>query len=243
MRHPLQHLAFVFAACLPLALPAQLAHPVSEDQDAPRRVGTWEVSVVGGTLMLDHSLRDFLQSGRLGPGFIHELKTSAVHPVGSTVVATPGRSGNATTRVYPTEVLHLRLFAPTAELRVGYNIDRHFGVSLNAAQASAGGVTSLFIGPAVTWTMDLDRSTRPFVLAGSDYQRITGANGESVEANWGAHVGIGMRQMLTEHTALRLEGRLRMSVFNEVATRSGLTYSPVLLIGLSHFVGGSRGAP
>lgn len=228
-------------SCLPLMLAAQDRRPAIRAADMPRRAGTWEIGLGGGAMVLDHALRDYLMSGKLGVGFYHNVTMATAASVVS--VASPGMPGGATPQVRIRGREYLNFVVPSAELRIGYNLTNHLGLSVSGAQAMSGGVTSIFVGPAVTWTMNLDRGTRPFVLAGSDFQRISGANGETLNANWGGHVGIGMRQMLTEQTALRVEARLRVSKFEDVPTPSGITYSPALMIGVSHFMGGGRGTP
>lgn len=132
-------------------------------------------------------------------------------------------------------------FALTAVARVGYNFNRHLGFSLTGGAARASGVTYLTPEGAVTYTWNLNAKTSPFLLGGLELTRIQGQNDRTTHSTWGAHVGIGVRHMIGENLALRLEGRVRLERFQErYFTKNA--YNDVVTLGISYFVGGRRPA-
>jgi outer membrane protein OmpA-like peptidoglycan-associated protein len=137
-------------------------------------------------------------------------------------VATPGRG------------------TPTAVARVGYNFTRHLGLSVSAGGAVGSGITYLNPTEALTYTMNLNAKTSPFVLIGTELTRISGDNDRVTHSTWGAHAGLGVRHMVGEKLALRLEGRMRIAGYDEVPMRTHTTYSPLVNLGVSYFVGGRK---
>jgi outer membrane protein OmpA-like peptidoglycan-associated protein len=91
---------------------------------------------------------------------------------------------------------------------------------------------------SVTYTVNLNARTSPFLLVGSELTRIEGDNDRVTHTVWGAHAGAGVRQMLSGNLALRLEGRVRFQHYHEVPMPTPTTYSPLVTLGLSYFVGG-----
>lgn len=132
---------------------------------------------------------------------------------------------------------HLRL-DPVLEARVGYNFTRNLGLSVSLADAMRGGVSQVTLGEAFTYTFDLNETTSPFLLLGTELTRIMGDNNRVTHTTWGASAGLGIRHMLSDNLAVRLEGRVQVAGFREVPMRIATTYTPLGLIGLSYFVGG-----
>src|SRR3990172_7922831 len=131
---------------------------------------------------------------------------------------------------------------PLAAARVGYNFTRSLGVSVSGGGAIGSGVTYMTPTAAITYTVNLNARTSPFVLIGTEFTRISGNNGRVTHSTWGAGAGLGIRHMVGERLALRLEGRMRFEGFDEVPLRRNTTYSPVVTLGISYFVGGRQPA-
>lgn len=133
---------------------------------------------------------------------------------------------------------------PTAVLRVGYNFTRSLGVSVSGGGAVGSGVTYLTPAAALTYTVNLNAKTSPFIVIGTQFTRISGENARVTHSTWGAHAGVGIRQLLSDNLALRLEGRMQFEGYdldNDPAARGRSTvYNPVITLGLSYFVGGRR---
>ncbi len=129
---------------------------------------------------------------------------------------------------------------PLAAARVGYNFTRNLGFSVSGGGAIGSGVTYMTPTAAITYTLNLNAKTSPFVLIGTEFTRISGGNGRVTHSTWGAGAGLGIRHMVGERLALRLEGRMRFEGFDEVPMRKNTSYSPVVTLGLSYFVGGRQ---
>lgn len=129
---------------------------------------------------------------------------------------------------------------PSAAVRLGYNFSRHFGFSLGAEGASGSGVKYVSPFAAVTYTANLEAKTSPFITAGTQVTRITG-NNRVTHPTWGAHLGLGVRSMVSQNLALRLEGRMATEHYDELPGQRA-TYPLFATIGVSYFVGGRRPA-
>lgn len=127
---------------------------------------------------------------------------------------------------------------PAATARVGYNFTPNLGVSVGGTAAGGSGLRYLTPSAAVTYTWDLSAETSPFVLVGTELTRVDGINGRTTHSTWGAMGGVGVRHMVGENLALRLEGRMRLEGYQELAT--GNAFTSVATLGLSYFVGGRR---
>ena len=127
---------------------------------------------------------------------------------------------------------------PSAEFRLGYNINRHLGVSVNGGAVTGSGVTYLSPSGAITFTTDLNARTSPFVLVGTELTRITGENDRMTHSTWGLHAGLGIRRMVSENLAVRAEARMLFAGYREMPMRSNSTTSPMLHVGLSYFTRG-----
>lgn len=127
---------------------------------------------------------------------------------------------------------------PLAAARVGYNFNRNFGVSVSAEGAVGSGVGFLTPTGAITYTLDLNNTTSPFLMVGTEMTRIVGDNNRVTHSTWGALAGLGLRHFVHDNFALRLEGRVRIEGYREVPMVGQTAFSPVATLGLSYFVGG-----
>ena len=128
---------------------------------------------------------------------------------------------------------------PVAEARLGYNINRHIGISASAAIAEGHGVRYLTPAGALTYTVNLNAKTSPFLLISTALTRISGENDRQTHSTWGAAAGVGLRHFLTARAALRMEGRMHFAGYTEVPMAKDKTYEPQALIGLTFLVGGA----
>lgn len=135
---------------------------------------------------------------------------------------------------------------PGGVMRVGYNFTRNIGFSLSGGAEFGSGVMYLTPTAAVTYTLNLNARTSPFVLVGTQVTRMSGNNDRVTHSTWGAHAGLGIRHFLDENLALRLEGRFHVDGYdldNDPTIRSRSTvYNPGVALGISYFVGGRRPA-
>ncbi len=131
--------------------------------------------------------------------------------------------------------------APAAAARLGYNFNNNLGFSIGAGGATGSGVKYLIPFAALTYTVDLDATTSPFLTAGTQFTRITG-NGRVTHPTWGAHAGLGVRHMVSENLALRLEGRMGFEHYEELPGRK-TAYNTIATLGISYFTGGRRAPP
>jgi outer membrane protein OmpA-like peptidoglycan-associated protein len=129
-------------------------------------------------------------------------------------------------------------FVPAAAVRVGYNVTNHWGFSIGTAGAKGSGVKYLVPFAAATYTANLNARFSPFLTGGTQFTRITG-NSRRTHPTWGAHVGIGIRNMLGENIALRLEGRMAVEHYAELPGAK-TAYNPIATIGFSFFSAGRR---
>ena len=129
---------------------------------------------------------------------------------------------------------------PTAEARIGYNFNRHVGITVGAEGERGGDVTSLSPNASIALTTNLNARTAPFLLVGTEITRITGLNDRVTHSTWGAHAGLGLRHMLTENLALRIEGRARFAGYREVPMSRSNIINPMAQIGLSYFGPGRK---
>lgn len=131
---------------------------------------------------------------------------------------------------------------PLAAVRVGYNFTRNLGLSVSGEGAVGSGVGFLTPSAAITYTLDLNDRTSPFLMAGTELTRILGDNNRETHSTWGALAGIGLRHFLNDILALRVEGRVRIEGFDEDPMVGQTAVSPVATLGLSYFVGGREPA-
>lgn len=134
---------------------------------------------------------------------------------------------------------HTPLFAG----RIGYNFNNHLGLSVGGEAARGDGLKFYTPSAAITYNMNLNGNTSPFLMIGTELTRIEGDNDRVTHSTWGALAGAGIRQMLGESFALRLEGRVRFEGYDEVPMSTHTTYSPLVTLGFSYFTGGKKEAP
>lgn len=132
---------------------------------------------------------------------------------------------------------------PLAVARIGYNFNSHLGLSVSGEAAHGDGLTYYTPTAALTYNMNLNGSTSPFLMIGTELTRIEGDNERVTHSTWGALAGAGIRQMLSESLALRLEGRVRFEGYDEVPMTKHTVFNPALTLGFSYFTGGRKEAP
>ena len=130
---------------------------------------------------------------------------------------------------------------PAAAVRLGYNFNNNWGFSIGTGGAIGSGVKYLIPFAALTYTVNLNATTSPFLTAGTQFTRITG-NGRVTHPTWGAHAGIGVRHMVSENLALRLEGRMAIEHYEQTPGKK-TAYSPIATLGISYFTAGRRAPP
>lgn len=126
---------------------------------------------------------------------------------------------------------------PGAEVQLGYNFTEQLAVSAGLGGATGSGIRFLTPFADLTYNVNLNAQTSPFFTAGSEITRIDGQNKRTTHSNWGAHVGVGIRRMLSDNVALRLEGRAKFDGYQEVPMSKNTVLNPMALIGLTYFVG------
>ena len=131
-----------------------------------------------------------------------------------------------------------RRINPVIEGRVGYHFNENWSLSLSLNDGIGSQVKYLNLGETITYSMNLDGSLSPFLMLGTDLTRITGQNGRVTHDTWGAHAGVGIRKMIGDAIALRVEARVQSQGYREVGMNNSTTWAPLGLIGLSFFTGG-----
>jgi outer membrane protein OmpA-like peptidoglycan-associated protein len=149
-------------------------------------------------------------------------------------------SGPATSRF--TENNDPGRLAIGAAVRLGYNFSNNFGFSVGTGGARGSGAKYLTPFAAVTYTVNLNAKTSPFLTGGTQFTRITGENNRRTHPTWGAHLGVGVRSMLAERVALRLEGRMGIEHYAELPEEK-TAYNSMVTLGLSLFTAGRRAPP
>ena len=127
-------------------------------------------------------------------------------------------------------------FVPGGVLRIGYNIDDHW--SLSAGSGAGYGSSATVIEPfgAVTWTPNLDARTSPFLTVGGGGTMLWW-KGFRANSQYGGHLGAGVRFMIGERTALRIEAREQYEKFSSSAF-SNAAFEGIGTVGFSFFLGG-----
>jgi outer membrane protein OmpA-like peptidoglycan-associated protein len=132
-------------------------------------------------------------------------------------------------------------FAVGASVRLGYNISRYFGLSLGTMFSAGSGAKAQSPFVDLTWTPSINASTQGFLLFGAGVTRFS-TPGIHETSSFGAHVGAGVRQMVSERLALRLEGRMQSERFEEQRGPAGAAgvpaYNGFATLGLSYFTSG-----
>jgi len=131
---------------------------------------------------------------------------------------------------------------PAVALRLGYNVNNGLGFSIGTGGATGSGVKYLTPFAAVTYTANLSARTAPFVTLGTQFTRVTGENNRVTHPTWGAHLGLGIRSMVAERVAVRLEGRTALEHYAELPGKK-TAYNSIVTLGLSFFTGGRAYQP
>lgn len=197
--------AWALAAFLPAAAMAQSSEP------GAHRGRSWELSVGGGYVFLDQSLRDFLGSGAPEYRFADS--------------PTPSNG------------------APQIMARLGYNFTPQVGFSVAGTGGKSSGMTYMTSSGAITFTSNLDATTAPFLLLGTELTRIEGQQDRVTHSTWGAHAGIGIRHMVRNNLAIRIEGKFPLAHFHEVPMAKATVFNPAIMIGVSSFTFLRRSPP
>jgi len=146
-------------------------------------------------------------------------------------------TGSATTRFANTNAPGRIM--PAGVLSLGYNFNRHWGFSLGTELASGSGVSYVTPAATIIWTKDLNAKTSPFITLGNQFTRVIGQNGRLTHPTFGVALGLGLRHMLSENVALRVEGRMALEHYAELPAAKS-SYPSMITIGLSYFTGGHR---
>lgn len=189
--------ALALAALLPAQAMAQSGEP------GAHRGRSYELTVSGGYVFMDQSLRNFLGSGAASSRFADSPTPS---------------SG-----------------APQIMARFGYNFTPQVGFSVAGTGAMGSGMAYTTTSGALTFTTNLDAKTAPFFLLGTELTRIDGQNSRVTHSTWGAHAGVGIRRMIRNNLAVRIEGKYPLAHFNEVPMDKKTVANPAVMIGFSAF--------
>jgi outer membrane protein OmpA-like peptidoglycan-associated protein len=146
-------------------------------------------------------------------------------------------SGSADTRF--TNTLEPARYLPSIGARLGYNFSPHVGMSIGGEASNSAGVRYLTPFVALTLTSNLNAKISPFISIGSQFTRVEGLNERVTHPTWGAHFGAGIRSMISDHVALRLEGRMATEHFALLPGKKA-AYPAFATLGLSYFVRGRR---
>ncbi len=141
-------------------------------------------------------------------------------------------AGQGVTGTGSTEVM------PGGMLRVGYNIDNMWNISVGSGFGFGKSVATDMTGYAtpsalVTWTPNIDQRTSPFIDAGVGmlYRKNPSTNNSGV----GAALGAGVRHMIGDKLALRAEASVMLASLTNVSFPAG---AGLVSVGLSYFAGG-----
>lgn len=178
------------------------------------RDGSWELSVGGGLMTVDRA-----------------LSYNVLVPMG----------------IQDPDPKFGRLFVPGIVGRIGYLFNRNLAVSFGAMAGKGRGATVISPFASLSATLDINAKTSPFVMVGFGATRFS--TGSSTlftppqkvheTASYGGHVGAGVRSMISDRLALRLEGRMQYEQYEEL--EPGPAYNGFASLGVSYFTSG--GAP
>jgi outer membrane protein OmpA-like peptidoglycan-associated protein/opacity protein-like surface antigen len=132
--------------------------------------------------------------------------------------------------------------APLAVARLGYNFNDKLGLSVSGEAATGSGVRYYTPTAALTYTVNLNAKTSPFFMIGTELTRIEGQHERVTHSTWGALAGLGIRTMISDNMALRLEGRMRVENYDEVPMPTHRVYNPLVTLGFSFFTHGRQPA-
>jgi len=129
--------------------------------------------------------------------------------------------------------------APGAAVSVGYHLSRMWSLSAGIFAGYTKPATVLQPFGAISWTPNIDAKTSPFVTLGGGWTNVSW-QGYKVTSQYGVNVGVGVRHMLGERMALRLEAREQYEKFKDATVFPNSVFNGTGTIGLSWFIGGHR---
>jgi outer membrane protein OmpA-like peptidoglycan-associated protein len=134
-----------------------------------------------------------------------------------------------------------RRVVPGVAVRLGYNLGRSWNFSIGSFVGSTSPMTVLQPFGAISWTPNIDWKVSPFLTLGVGFSNIDW-NGYLARSQYGAHVGAGLRVMLAQRVALRIEVREQYEKFSDATAFPSAAYNGTGTLGLSFFTAGSRTA-
>jgi hypothetical protein len=119
-------------------------------------------------------------------------------------------------------------------VRTTYNLSPNLGIGVGTSLGNSNG--ALLVGPfaAVTYTLDLNNRFSPFFEVGAGVNRFSG-NSANVTSNYAVFGGVGVRSMIGNDVALRVEVRM---AYDKYSGLSSAAYNGGAFVGLSYFMGG-----
>ncbi len=130
--------------------------------------------------------------------------------------------------------------APGGVVRLGYNLSNLWNLSAGTGVGYVSSTTVIQPFADITWTLDLNARTSPFIALGGGVTSIDW-KGYRATSQYGAHLGVGLRQMLSETMALRVEAREQYEKFSTNAAQYA-AYEGIGTVGFSWFLGGRKPA-
>ena len=131
--------------------------------------------------------------------------------------------------------------APGGVLRVGYNLSNMWNLSIGTGVSYSSPATILQPIAAITWTPNLDAATSPFLTLGAGVTSVLWSTSGAAGGHWrftgkyGVHLGAGLRRMIGERMALRLEVREQVEHDSSPAFP---VFTGTGTVGFSWFLGG-----
>ena len=127
-------------------------------------------------------------------------------------------------------------FVPGGVLRLGYNLSSMWNLSVGAGAGYGSSATIIQPFGALSWTPNLDAKLNPFITLGGGATMVRW-KGFSANSQYGGHLGAGLRYMLGEKVALRVEVREQYEKFSTKAFPNA-AFEGIGTVGLSWFLGG-----
>ena len=131
-------------------------------------------------------------------------------------------------------------FMPGGTLRIGYNLSSMWNLSIGTGLGYGGANSTAFLTPgaAITWTPDINKTTSPFLMLGAGLLYVNSPIIKGLSTStFGVQGGVGVRHMIGENLALRVEGGMTVASVGSPSTTSGAGFATV---GLSYFAGAKK---
>ena len=129
--------------------------------------------------------------------------------------------------------------APGAAVSVGYHLSRMWSLSAGTFAGSASPAVVLQPFGAISWTPNINAKTSPFITLGAGVTSVSWS-GYRTTSKYGVNLGAGIRMMLGERMALRIEGREQYEKFSNATVFPNSVFNGTGTVGLSWFIGGHR---